>query len=115
MIQTHKIHEEIEMTKREWYVWVKTNSPNFEKAGLTARQVAILAAAYKNRNAVVDGGKLYLPITLPDGNPAEFGGDEVTDLEEKGLLTVEISDEGARSVKISDAGAKVAEELPLDS
>jgi len=98
------------MTKGEWKKWADDNADTFARSGLTARQVAILAEAAGAYQSGKDGGRLYLPITLPDGVPVEYDSEEVCDLENRGLIRREISENGARSITITNQGVeKVAE------
>lgn len=92
------------MTKREWKKWVTDNAVILGRSGLTARQAAILAKAYASSRSGNAGGRLYLPIALPDGVPVAYDGEEVRDLENRGLIRREISESGARSITITECG-----------
>jgi len=102
------------MTKREWKKWSDDNTNTFNQAGLTARQAAILAEAYRSYKSGNDGGRLYLPITLPDGVPVEFDSNEVCDLEDRGLIRREVSESGAKSITITSKGMSKLDEFFKD-
>jgi len=99
------------MTKREWKKWSDDNAADLAQSGLTARQAAILAAAYGLCKSGKEDGRLYLPIMLPDGIPVEYDSEEVCDLEIRGLIRREMSENGAKSITITKEGIEKRGEI----